>query len=280
MINPAAARIPCRSSTGLTPEVTRRIPWFTISWVRRVEVVVPSPALCQNKERKDANVKGKAVRVLVRFSVFAGFCLHEKSACITLCGFTTCRPYPTKTHFSGTSDTSAVCLRWMIPYTCSTGGTANPAPEFTPARVDEAIYRRRPPSVSHSAELLALLGRTQRTHRLSDFCATSCTSLTPTFCSWSPSEISLAMVTPSFTISGAPYARSNTTFRPFGPRVTWLASRQQVSRPGGCINYKMWRMLLCDGLHPAPSLSVHFRQNAERFTNSVCTNTCTRKRDS
>ena len=45
MIIPDAARIPCRNSTGLAPEVTSRIPWFTISWVSSVDVVVPSPAL-------------------------------------------------------------------------------------------------------------------------------------------------------------------------------------------------------------------------------------------
>lgn len=53
MIIPDAAKIPWRSSTGLAPEVTSRIPWLTISWVRSVEVVVPSPALKYNgKEDK------------------------------------------------------------------------------------------------------------------------------------------------------------------------------------------------------------------------------------
>ena len=39
---------------------------------------------------------------------------------------------------------------------------------------------------------------------LSDLDATSCTKRTPTFISGSSSEISRAIVTPSFTISGAP----------------------------------------------------------------------------
>mmetsp|Transcript_28898 Transcript_28898/g.59091 ORF Transcript_28898/g.59091 Transcript_28898/m.59091 type:complete len:201 (-) Transcript_28898:91-693(-) len=58
---------------------------------------------------------------------------------------------------------------------------------------------------------------------LSDFCATSWMSFTPTFSCGSLNSMSLAMVTPSLTISGAPYARSSTTLRPLGPRVTLTA---------------------------------------------------------
>jgi hypothetical protein len=37
--------MPLRSATGLLPEDTAFMPWFTSSWVINVVVVVPSPAL-------------------------------------------------------------------------------------------------------------------------------------------------------------------------------------------------------------------------------------------
>ncbi len=60
---------------------------------------------------------------------------------------------------------------------------------------------------------------------LSDvFVATSFTIWAPMFSSGSESSISLATVTPSFVIVGAPNFLSMTTFRPLGPRVTFTAS--------------------------------------------------------
>ena len=37
--------MPLRSATGLEPDETAFMPWFTSSWVIKVVVVVPSPAL-------------------------------------------------------------------------------------------------------------------------------------------------------------------------------------------------------------------------------------------
>ena len=54
--------------------------------------------------------------------------------------------------------------------------------------------------------------------------ATSYTSFAPIFSNLSSSSISFAMETPSFVISGEPYSFSNTTLRPFGPKVTRTAS--------------------------------------------------------
>ena len=54
--------------------------------------------------------------------------------------------------------------------------------------------------------------------------ATSLTSCAPMFSNGSSSSISRAMLTPSLVIVGAPNDFSNTTFRPFGPRVTFTAS--------------------------------------------------------
>ena len=49
---------------------------------------------------------------------------------------------------------------------------------------------------------------------------TSFTSCAPIFSNGSSNSISLAIVTPSFVINGAPYFLSNTTFLPLGPNVT------------------------------------------------------------
>ena len=48
------------------------------------------------------------------------------------------------------------------------------------------------------------------------------------FSNASSSSISLAMVTPSFVISGAPNFLSSTTLRPFGPRVILTVSGKLV----------------------------------------------------
>ncbi len=56
------------------------------------------------------------------------------------------------------------------------------------------------------------------------FCATSRTICAPMFSNLSSSSISLATVTPSLVIRGAPKLFSMTTLRPLGPSVTRTAS--------------------------------------------------------
>src|SRR4029453_11029963 len=56
------------------------------------------------------------------------------------------------------------------------------------------------------------------------FVATSLASWAPMFSHGSSNSISLAMVTPSFVMVGAPHFLSRTTFRPFGPSVIETAS--------------------------------------------------------
>ena len=56
------------------------------------------------------------------------------------------------------------------------------------------------------------------------FVATSFTSCAPIFSNGSSSSTSLAIVTPSFVMSGAPNFLSRTTFLPLGPSVTFTAS--------------------------------------------------------
>jgi hypothetical protein len=55
------------------------------------------------------------------------------------------------------------------------------------------------------------------------FEATSRTICAPMFSNLSASSISLATVTPSLVMRGAPNDLSSTTLRPFGPRVTFTA---------------------------------------------------------
>ena len=59
--------------------------------------------------------------------------------------------------------------------------------------------------------------------------ATCSSSLAPRFSNGSSSSISLAMVTPSFTTSGAPNFFSSTTLRPLGPMVTLTASARALT---------------------------------------------------
>ena len=54
--------------------------------------------------------------------------------------------------------------------------------------------------------------------------ATSFTICAPIFSNLSSNSISRATETPSLVIVGAPYALSNTTLRPLGPKVTFTAS--------------------------------------------------------
>src|ERR1700719_2527915 len=63
-----------------------------------------------------------------------------------------------------------------------------------------------------------------------DFDATSRTICAPMFSNLSSSSISLATVTPSLVMRGAPYDLSSTTLRPFGPSVTRTALAR-VSTP-------------------------------------------------
>ena len=61
--------------------------------------------------------------------------------------------------------------------------------------------------------------------------ATSCTICAPMFSKWFSSSISLATVTPSLVMVGAPKLFSMTTLRPLGPRVTLTASASALT-PG------------------------------------------------
>src|SRR5437763_11134978 len=66
--------------------------------------------------------------------------------------------------------------------------------------------------------------------RSEGFCATSRTICAPMFSNLSSSSISLATVTPSLVIRGAPNDLSSTTLRPLGPSVTRTAL-ERISMP-------------------------------------------------
>src|ERR1700687_5770394 len=68
------------------------------------------------------------------------------------------------------------------------------------------------------------------------FEATSRTICAPIFSNLSSSSISLATVTPSLVMRGAPYDLSRTTLRPFGPNVTLTAFTRMSTPPS-----KRWR---------------------------------------
>src|SRR5581483_6775833 len=86
--------------------------------------------------------------------------------------------------------------------------------------------------------------------------ATSLRSWAPMFSKASSSSISLAMVTPSLVIVGAPNFLSSTTLRPFGPSVTLTAAaswstplfsfRRAFSSNTSCLA-GMWFLLFDDG---------------------------------
>ena len=91
-----------------------------------------------------------------------------------------------------------------------------------------AVTWRRPSRTSAWASTVAVVVPSPATSLV--FVATSLTSWAPRFWYGSESSISLAMVTPSLVIVGAPNFLSWTTLRPRGPRVT-LTTSARASTP-------------------------------------------------
>ena len=82
--------------------------------------------------------------------------------------------------------------------------------------------------------------------------ATSRSSWAPMFSNLSESSISLATVTPSLVMRGAPYDLSSTTLRPFGPSVTFTESARMIDaadQAGAGIATKTY-FLRCHGSIP------------------------------
>src|SRR5665647_2265189 len=103
--------------------------------------------------------------------------------------------------------------------------------------------------------------------------ATSLTIWAPRFSIGSGSSISLATVTPSLVIVGAPNFFSITTFRPLGPRVTLTASASLSTprlRPARASTLK-WSSFDAIGMYSLVRLgdSVHNREDVRLAQNEV-----------
>ena len=118
-------------------------------------------------------------------------------------------------------------LAWLSRY-WETLSVAAWMPRLMPIGLEPAATLRRPSRTSAWARTVAVVVPSPATSSV--FLATSLTSSAPIFSYGSSSSISLAMVTPSLVIVGAPQDFSSTTLRPLGPSVTFTASAR-VFRP-------------------------------------------------
>src|SRR5665647_2690794 len=120
----------------------------------------------------------------------------------------------------------------MVSSSSETAATACSMPRLSAIGFAPAATLRRPSRTIAWARTVAVVVPSPATSSV--FLATSLTSSAPIFSYGSSSSISLAMLTPSLVMVGAPHFFSRTTLRPFGPRVTLTASARMFiprSRP-------------------------------------------------
>src|SRR5450631_1792152 len=120
----------------------------------------------------------------------------------------------------------------MLSSSSETAATACSMPRLRAIGLAPAATLRRPSRTIAWASTVAVVVPSPATSSV--FLATSLTSSAPIFSYGSSSSISLAMLTPSLVMVGAPHFFSRTTLRPFGPRVTLTASARMFiprSRP-------------------------------------------------
>ena len=110
----------------------------------------------------------------------------------------------------------------MLDSDSDTEATAASMPRLRLIGLAPAATLRRPSRTIAWASTVAVVVPSPATSSV--FLATSLTSSAPIFSYGSSSSISLAMLTPSLVIVGAPHFFSSTTLRPLGPRVTLTAS--------------------------------------------------------
>ena len=103
-----------------------------------------------------------------------------------------------------------------------TASTAFSMPRLSAIGLAPAATLRRPSRTSAWANTVAVVVPSPAMSSV--FLATSLTSSAPIFSQGSSSSISLAMLTPSLVMVGAPHFFSSTTLRPRGPSVTLTAS--------------------------------------------------------
>ena len=114
-------------------------------------------------------------------------------------------------------------MGWDSSFKPSTAASVAAAmPFFSTMGFAPAARLRRPSRIIACASRVAVVVPSPATSLV--LVETSFTSCAPMFSKGSSSSISLAMVTPSLVMSGAPYFLSSTTLRPFGPRVILTVS--------------------------------------------------------
>ncbi len=102
-----------------------------------------------------------------------------------------------------------------------TASTALSMPRFRAIGLAPAVTFFMPSRMMAWARTVAVVVPSPATSEVLE--ATSLTIWAPMFSKRSSSSISLATVTPSLVMVGAPHFLSRTTFRPLGPRVTFTA---------------------------------------------------------
>ena len=108
-----------------------------------------------------------------------------------------------------------------------TDSTAFSMPRLSAMGLAPADTAFTPSRKMHCANTVAVVVPSPATSEV--LLATSRTSCAPMFCSGSLSSISLATVTPSLVIWGAPNFLSRTTLRPLGPSVILTASASRLT---------------------------------------------------
>ena len=116
-------------------------------------------------------------------------------------------------------------LFWMSSITCA---TALSMPRFRSIGFMPAATAFMPSRTIDCASTHAVVVPSPATSLV--FCAASRTISAPMFSNLSSSSISLATVTPSLVVRGAPNDFSSTTLRPLGPSVT-LTALERMSTP-------------------------------------------------
>ena len=132
--------------------------------------------------------------------------------------------------FSFAAEMEAICAMLCLPsigllmdFSSSTHrSTAFSMPYFTIIGFAPAATFFKPSRTMACARMVAVVVPSPATSLV--LVATSRTNCAPMFSNGSSTSISLAMVTPSLVINGAPYLRSNTTLRPLGPTVIFTVS--------------------------------------------------------
>ncbi|CAB4782852.1 unannotated protein [freshwater metagenome] len=123
--------------------------------------------------------------------------------------------------------TSAICALPLTGVACArsfseTAATAASIPALISIGCAPAAKLRIPSLTIACASTVAVVVPSPATSLV--LVATSLTNCAPMFSTGSESSISLAIVTPSFVMIGAPNDLAITTLRPLGPRVTLTVS--------------------------------------------------------